>query len=360
MSKKTKRIIGVSILAALIIALIYFAFVPVLIIVLPFVIAYLIARIIDPAVRFFNEKIKIPRKIASVFMILITAVILGGIITFVGTNLVKEIKALIYQRNEIISWLQDTWLSIAGFMQDKFGDSFNIFINENINFSKISSYVLEYAKPILQGTVSFAVSLPSVLLFIVVTVMSTYFISSDRELVSRTIYRSLPKKLRAYFLNMNKELAQTLLAYLRAQLIMLCITFAELTIGFTLMGGGIADYAIILAIAIALIDVLPVFGTGAVLIPWSVYMLITGNYKLAVCLILLYVVCLVVRQLVEPRIVSRQIGIHPLITLFAMYVGAKLIGVFGLILGPILAVIIKKTADAGVFADLWRYINIQE
>ncbi len=360
MSKKTKRIIGVSILAALIIALVYYAFVPGLVIVLPFVIAYIIARIIDPAVRFFNEKLKIPRKIASVFMILVTAVILGSIITFIGTNLVKEIKALIYQRNEIIGWLQSTWLSLADFMQDRFGNSFELFINENINFSKISSYVLEYAKPILQGTVSFAVSLPSVLLFVVVTIMSTYFMSSDRERVSRAIYRSLPKKLRAYLLNMNKELGQTLLAYLRAQLIMLCITFAELTIGFTLIGGSIADYAIILGICIALVDVLPVFGTGTVLIPWSLYMFVFGDFKTGLFLLSIYIVCLVVRQTLEPKIVSQQIGMHPLITLFAMYVGAKLIGVFGLILGPILAVIIKKTADAGVFADIWKYINVQE
>jgi len=124
-----------------------------------------------------------------------------------------------------------------------------------------------------------------------------------------------------------------------------------------IIGGEVADYAFLLALVICVLDALPIFGTGTVLIPWSVYSLLTGDIRLGVSTIILYGVCFVVRQILEPRIVGERIGVHPLITLMAIYVGLKFGGVLGMFIGIFIVIFVKYLMQSGILADLWSFIT---
>jgi len=139
---------------------------------------------------------------------------------------------------------------------------------------------------------------------------------------------------------------------LKAQGTLITITFCELLIGFSLLN---IRYALILAIAIAIIDALPILGTGTVLIPWAVVLVVMGDYKFAACIFGMYLFILIVRQLIEPKIVGTQIGIYPLLTLIAMYTGTQFVGVWGLILGPIVLIILKN-----IFGSIYQSGAIKE
>ena len=126
---------------------------------------------------------------------------------------------------------------------------------------------------------------------------------------------------------------------MRATLILMAITFVQLYIGLLILQ---VQYALLMAFIIAIFDALPVIGAGLFLIPWMIYALITGNIKFAVVLLIMHISITVVRQFVQPKILGDQIGIHPLATMSAMYVGFKFLGVSGLIAGPVIFVIVKS------------------
>ena len=165
----------------------------------------------------------------------------------------------------------------------------------------------------------------------------------------------MPKKWLEKISHIVNDLFTALGGYIKAECIMMSITCFELFIFFTFYK---IEYALILAIVIAIIDALPILGTGTVLIPWALFNLITGNYRMAIYLIILYLFVTVVRQLIEPKIVGTHIGIYPLLTLAAMYTGVQLIGVFGLIVGPIVLIIIKSILSGiykkGMIKDLFE------
>ena len=151
---------------------------------------------------------------------------------------------------------------------------------------------------------------------------------------------------RAKINNIFKETVTSISQYLKAQGIMMCITFIELLIAFFILK---QEYPFTLAVVIAIIDALPILGVGSVLIPWGIYVAIMGNMKLAIGLLVTYAIIIVARQLIEPRIVSSNLGVHPFVTLITMYIGFKLFGLFGLIVGPIVMVVFKN-----VFSQLFE------
>ena len=134
-----------------------------------------------------------------------------------------------------------------------------------------------------------------------------------------------------------------LFGWIKAQLILMTITFTELNIGFLIMK---VENSLLLSLLIAVVDALPILGTGTILIPWAIIKLISGDYRLGISLLLLYLIVIIVRQLIEPKIVGKQIGMYPLLTLFAMYTGLQAMGFAGMIVGPIIVLIIKSILES--------------
>lgn len=314
----------------------------------PFVIAFILSLMMDPLVRFLTKRLKFKRSIASGVTLLLFLLIVGTALTLLVLKLIAEIKIMY---NSLPQFFSDLYTNITDLIQR--ADEWVQWLPEDVTINlqqiitDISGSLTKLISPVIQGAFVTVVAIPEVLVFILVTVIATFFFSSDRERIQNFFMSQLPKNWVAKVTSIKNDMFSALFGYIRAQLILMTITFTELFIGFTIIR---VEYALLLAFVISIIDALPILGTGGILIPWAAYSVLTGNLTLAVSLVALYGVVLVVRQSIEPKILGNQIGMHPLLTLFSMYVGLKLIGVPGLILGPITMLLLKNILS-GILTD---------
>lgn len=182
------------------------------------------------------------------------------------------------------------------------------------------------------------ITFPKAMIFTLVSVISAFYFSMDLKKVNSQVLSVFPLKWQERGKRLKNLLLGTTFKYLRAYLLIMLITFSLLFVGFSVLK---IKYALILSALFALIDFLPVLGVGALLVPWGIFELIRGNFKLGIGLIVMYLVIAVVRQVTEPKIIGANFGIHPLLTLFSMYMGLSLFGVTGMVLGPVAAVTAK-------------------
>jgi len=306
---------------------------------IPFIIAFILSSLIEPLVSFLERKVKIPRKVGSVFSILLVLTILGTILGLIITRLIKEITNVYEQINVIFGSMQQFFETIIERV-NRLYISLPKTISDTLDqyFAEAANSAKEILKPLIEKITSFTLSLPQVLVFLVVTILATYFMTSDRNNINSFLDRQFPVHWMEKTRIVINNLFSALFGWMRAQLILMTITFTELTIAFMILR---IQNGLLLALIIAIVDALPVFGVGTVLIPWGIIDLISGNFQRGISMLLLYIIVLVVRQLTEPKIIGQQIGVHPLATLFSMYLGLQLFGIIGMIVGPVLMVILK-------------------
>lgn len=311
---------------------------------IPFIIAFILSSLIEPLVSFLERKAKIPRKIGSVFSILLVLSVLGTILTLAITRLVKETINVYNQINVIFGSMQQFFEAVVEKV-NSFYISLPKTISDTIDqyFAEAASNAKELLAPVVNGITNFTMSLPQALVFLIVTILATYFMTSDKNKINSFLENQLPNQWLDKTQTVMSKLFSALLGWLRAQLILMFITFTELSVAFLVMR---VENGLLFAVLIAFVDALPVFGVGTFLIPWGAMELLSGNYQRGVSLLLLYIIILVIRQLIEPKIVGKQIGIHPLLTLFSMYLGLQIFGIVGMIIGPVLVVIIKSVMSA--------------
>jgi len=318
----------------------------------PFIIAFVFSSLIEPLVKFIETKLRISRKIGAVFAIL---VVLGAIFTILGLLIARLVKEIINVYNS----LNITFEGIAAFFDNVIEEANNLFlklpvqVSDGINnaINSLSNNLSNFLKPVVDlatGTIQFAISLPQVLIFIVVTILATYFMSSDKHRIGQFLDAQIPSNWLRNTRGVINNLFTALFGWLKAQLILMTVTFSEVLVGFLIIG---IENALLLALIIALVDALPILGTGSILLPWAVIDLLTGNMRQGVSLALLWLIIIFVRQLIEPKVVGQQIGIHPLFTLFGMYLGLQFMGVLGMFLGPIAIVVIKYVMEGILKTD---------
>lgn len=306
----------------------------------PFIIALVVSILIEPLVRLLVNKCKIPRKAASAISLIVVVSTVGFLLTKLISKLFSEIVALSHVLPKYITEVYNNLGVLINQVTDIYvGLPHEITGNVQGVFSNLTKTLSELLDKVVKGAVITATSIPEVLVFIVITILSTYFLSSDREKIYNYFRSHLPDSWIVRFQSIKNDLFSALFAYIKAQLIMMTITFTELFAGFSIIG---VKYSLVLAFSISIIDALPILGTGGVLVPWSIYSFLTGDIRTGVSLLILYAIVLSVRQMVEPKIISHQIGLHPLVTLTAMYTGLQMFGVPGMILGPVSILILKN------------------
>ena len=323
--------------------------------ILPFLIAFLVAKIIEPLVNYFNQKLKIPRRIASGIFTLLVLGILSLLVYSLSALLIDQLKSLydrypIFAKDQmphIIASLSNFVKTVVEPISPEMSQSF-IETIENFNLQSFS--IQPYLKPILDVSMNAVSYIPTILIFFIATCVSTFLISSDYKTVTNFVLAQMPKTWQERTLRTKDHLFATLAKWVKAQLSLMIITFFELLVGFLLMGH---PYAFLLAFSIALIDAMPILGTGTILIPWAVISLITLDFRTAIWLAGMYLVIMLVRNVIEPKIVGDQIGLHPLVTLISMYVGLQVFGLFGFVLFPILLVVITQFRKWG-YISFWK------
>ena len=354
MSERNRKRLIILLVIVAVCASVYFLLPKLFVLFGPFLLAWFFSWVAQPVADFLVLRLHFPKKLAGVLTVLLVITVIGGILFALLSHIVEEISSLSDQ-------IPDYYERIAYYAERFFARTQGVYIYlpdsliETIeNFSnQLSQWVGDtlssWVEPLSRYALNAASHLPSAFVFLVMTILATYFLLNDKRYFKSWLYENLPVGLTVHMTGVKRELTGALGGYLKAQLILMCITFGELTIGFLVLR---VHYALFLAIIVAVMDAIPVLGTGTVLIPFAAISFIMGNWVLGVGLLVLYGVCLLVRQMLEPKIISHQIGLHPLVTLVFMYLGLKLFGFLGMILGPPFALIVRYFYIGGVFYPL--------
>ncbi len=312
---------------------------------IPFLIAFAIALIIEPIIKFLMKKTKLSRKLSSIIVFTIAIAIISGILVWGITTFISETTNLLKNINTYIDTIYNFFTDITSKINFN-----NIKIpKEVINVVQESGMqflgtISDMIKNLLMKVIDFITSLPVLGIYIGITLISLYFICVDKIYMIDQLEHHLPdtwvKRIGVHL----KEIIKSLGGYLKAELILVLISFAISLIGLYILYflNYNIEFPLIIALVIAFVDALPIFGAGTIMIPWAGFLAFTGDVKLAIAIFVLWCIMSIVRQLVEPKIISGQIGIHPIFTLIAMYTGFKFMGIWGLLFGPIVLIILKN------------------
>lgn len=196
----------------------------------------------------------------------------------------------------------------------------------------------------LSNTINIFTRIPTITIYVVITILSLYFICTDKIYILDFAEHHIPRSWLKKVLTHIREITQSLGAYLKAEIILVFISFIISLIGFYIFIflGLNVKFPLLIALGIAFVDALPILGSGTVMVPWAIISALDGDINLGISIIVLWIIMCVVRQFLEPKVVSNKLGIHPIFTLIAMYTGFRLLGVLGMLVGPILLIIIKN------------------
>ena len=220
--------------------------------------------------------------------------------------------------------------------------------------------ITRYVTNFLTNSLQKITLIPFIFIYIIITILSTYFICVDKFYILDQLEHHVPRMWVKKFGNHVKEISLILGNYIKAEMILVIISFLIVLIGLYL--GKIfeirIDYPLLCALGIAFVDALPILGSGTVMLPWAGISALDGNTSLAFILIGLYILIVIMRQILEPKLVSTKIGTHPIFTLIAMYTGFRISGVIGLFLGPIVLIIFKNVfgqmIDEGIVKTIFN------
>ena len=305
---------------------------------MPFFIAFLIALLLKPAVSFLHDKFKLPRGITGIALVVVFYALVGFLLIIIGVQLFSAAKSFFLTlpslyTNTIMPWLNDAFNSLqefAGHLDPQATVAYNV-VATNVTKS-IGDAVVNISKQVVGWVTSSTLKAPKLLLNLLIMVISTTFLTIDFPKIQAFVMRQLSERWRTLLHNARVQLGRTLWSYLRSYAIILVITFSEILIGLSIIG---IDNAAGIAVAVAIFDILPVVGSGLVLLPWTIYTLMSGNLSMGIGLAVLYVVVIIVRQVMEPKIVGDRVGLHPIVTLLSMVLGTYLFGGIGLLGLPI-------------------------
>lgn len=341
--------------------------------VFPFIAALFIAMLLQRPLNFICSKARLPRGIVSTVLVLlcffVVLSVFGIVIFWAGTELKGFFNYLMIQLEDIPAFIKSVEAKLAdglAFLPDKLEHSLTSFISEKLSILLDSpekpqggELGLDFSmfSGVFSSVVDTAKQIPVTLVALLVSVVACCFMTADFASVKNIILSLFRPELRNKIVRSKQILFPALGKMGKAYGLIIVITFCELSLGlFLLKLLNIYDsgYIPIIAIITAIIDIIPVLGTGTVLVPWALYSLITGDYPLGIGLLVIYVCITVIRQIIEPKLVATQLGIPPFATIMAMYIGSRIFGFIGLFLLPITLVMIKMLDDEGIIHVLYK------
>ena len=324
--------------------------------ILPFLIAWAIAYIIYPYACELSARIKLSRKICSFVMVLLLLMIIIASLFLIGNRLIYEVQNLGDYLVENSDRIADFFQEIHDYFKS-LGERLPIInrlqntvliesITENLNgfLENIWQTLLEeLSSAVPKLAANIVTALPNALFVSLITVIACFYFALDVDLLHKKIKMHAPSFVLNLLRKIKKKMSGGIKQYLKAYFLLFLITFAELFVGFLILG---LEYAFVLAILIALIDFLPVLGTGAILLPWGIILFFMNDYFLGTGILIMFLLITVVRQIIEPKILGKSLGVHPLFTLVTLYLGFQLFGIFGMVFLPMLGVILFSKEEA--------------
>lgn len=318
---------------------------------MPFIVGWIIALIAGPLVRFFEEKVKIKRKAGSAFVIIVVIGLVVLALYLIGAKLVDEMIGL-------LNALPSMWESMEADFEEIGGKLSVIYdrlpLNAQETIISIANQANDYigglfsrlSSPTIAAVGNFAKQLPSVIISIIMCLLSSYFFVSERGMINDWFRRHTPRSIQSRYLMMKRSLVRAVGGYFKAQLKIEVWMYLLLVIGLSVLQ---VNYALLIALGIALLDFLPFFGTGTVMVPWAIVKILSADYKIAIGLLIIWGVGQLARQVIQPKIVGDSVGVAPIPTLFLLFIGYKVGGVFAMILAVPLGLILFTMYEEGVF-----------
>ena len=342
-----QKILRIALALILGVAVLWLAIAYCLPVLLPFGIGLLVARLAHPLAGRLQRGLHLPRWLATFLCVSgVFALLAAGVWLLVKT-LLSQLGALAQALPGIMASLADPlarleqWLlHLCGRAPGELGSALQGWMASLLQRGSMLGERLSGMALSMMGDV--VAGLPDVLLFTVTAVLSSFMLCARLPELRRAVRRKLPLRWRTQLKTLSNQLKTVLNGWCKAQLKLLIVTFGIVTAGLMLMR---LPYAILLGAVIALIDALPVFGSGTILLPWGAIVLLQGNTQRGLGLVLLYAVAALTRTTLEPRLLGRQLGLPPLLTLIALYSGFRLCGVLGMLLFPIGAILLRQCYD---------------
>lgn len=315
---------------------------------MPIFIGLLIALIANPLVKFLEKKLKIKRKIGSVITIVLTLALILFLCYLLIARLVREGANLLQNAPEIY---KSVTMQLEGVMQNSAGrmPAGLADILEKVGGAlshSIGGIISKISEPTVAASVAVAKSIPEFLLYTIITVLAAYFLVADRAKIGAAFKKCLPDSVSNTIHYIYRSFVDAVWGYFKAQFQIMGIIFVILLIGFYVLG---VKYAWLIAAITAFLDMLPVFGTGTVIIPWGVYCALVGDYRLLIGLVIIYIISQLTHQLLQPKLIGDQVGLDPFLTLVLIFVGYKINGIIGMLIALPVAIIIINLYKDGFF-----------
>lgn len=339
----------------------------------PFLISLLLATSLQKPIRLIEKRTKWNHTfISSISVVLLLLIIVGPLAAIIGKIIDEIIKFIQYISNNLddfptfVDNIRNGLLKFLQFLPDNIYNGLEEAIiriandfKGDFDFSGLELNIDKLMNSIgsaVNGVYSVAKNVPDILLGLVIGIISMFFMTKDYARITSFINRQMPENKKNILPEVKNVFFNTVGKMFRSYFIIMCITFAEVFIGLSLLNVlkfMHNDYILVISMGIALFDILPVLGAGGVLIPWALYSLITGDVKLAIGLIIIYLFILGFRQYLEPKIMGNQLGVHPLVTLASLYFGLKMFGFIGIFVVPMCIMTLKALNDSGRIT-LWK------
>ena len=337
LEKQKRFLIRVAYIAAM--ALLIFAALKYLLPILtPFLLGFLIVWLLRKPAKWLAQKLHMGEKPVLLILLVIFYVTLFGALSLLSVRLFDLVKQAVPKvpslyRNELLPALKVA----AAFAEQtlaRFDPSLVASLESALMAlsGSIESGLLALSGSVMAWASTVMLGVPGFIIALVVMITASFFLANDYDRVMNFLYSRLPENGKNRLREVWHKLAGSLWIYLRSYTLFLIVTFSELALGLWLLK---IPYAVVLAAAIAIFDLMPILGTGGILIPWTVIAAVVGNYRMALGIGILYIVITMVRQYLEPKLVGKQIGLHPLATLIALFVGMRLFGLPGLFGFPV-------------------------
>ena len=318
---------------------------------MPFVIGWFLAYVASPLVNWLEKRVRIVKKLGSALIIILVLAGVGLLCYFLGSKLWQEIRALIENMPGIYRDLESGFYTVGENLEGIFEmlpegvqEGWQTMIS-NLD-QTMGNLIGRISEPTMAAAGNFAKRIPSIFIGTIVTFISSYFFIAEREEVIIWAKKVAPDPLVERMSMVMDNLKYAVGGYFKAQFKILIVVCLILIVGFVILD---VHFYFLLAILIALLDFLPFFGTGTALIPWGLYKLMVGDYKMVIGLVILYGVTQLVRQLIQPKLVGDSMGLKPLLTLVFLYAGYKIGGVIAMIFAVPIGMIVMNLYKAGAF-----------
>ncbi|GBG11401.1 sporulation integral membrane protein YtvI [Paenibacillus sp. MY03] len=313
----------------------------------PFLLALIVAIFLEPLTVFLMKRFRLNRLVSAVISSTLFTVILVGLIVLLGMKIIAELIAFL---EKVPNYFENASTFVDNLLVDARG------LYQNLPpdaIATLEEYLMSLTNTItsmvgkLSSTVlGFASTLPGMFIFFIVFLVAVYMFSFSLNTMKASVLSFFDESSRSQVDQVLNNLRKSIFGFLRSQIILSGMTYILSLIGLLILG---IKYPMAIALLIIIVDILPILGTGSVLVPWASYLLLTGDIYTGIGLIVLFLVITVFRRIVEPKILGDSVGIGALPALISLYVGFKLVGVIGVFIGPLVVIIYMAARQAGLF-----------